>query len=309
MWALLKDTFNGFNNDKVGTLSGGLAYFTVFSMGPLFVVIISLCSFFLGRDAIEGKVYDILGGFVGKDTAAQLQQIIANAYVSNKSTVATIIGVITLMIGATSVFGVIQDSINTIWGLKSKPQNGLWKIIQNRFLSFSVIISLGFILLVSLVVSGLMEMLNNRLLHKFPEVAVVVFYILNLILTLGISTIIFAMIFKILPDANVKWKDVILGAFITACLFMAGKFGISIYIAQSKVGTSFGAAGSLVALLIWVYYSSMILYIGAEFTKAYAVKYGSKIYPNDYAVTIQVVATEFENKSIQKNEQQKKELN
>jgi membrane protein len=307
VWELLKDTFTGFNNDKVGTLSGGLAYFTVFSMGPLFVVIISLCSFFLGRDAIEGKVYGILAGFVGKDTAVQVQQIIANAYVSNKSTLATIIGIITLMIGATSVFGVIQDSINTIWGLKAKPQNGIWKIIQNRFLSFSVIISLGFILLVSLIVTGVIEMLNNRLLSKFPEVAVVVFYILNLVVTLGISTVIFAMIFKILPDANVKWKDVILGAFITACLFMVGKFGISIYVAQSKVGTSFGAAGSLVALLIWVYYSSMILYIGAEFTKAYAVKYGSKIYPNDYAVTVQVTTTEHENKSIQTNEMQKKE--
>jgi membrane protein len=308
VWELIKDTFNGFSNDKVGTMSGGLAYATVFSMGPLFVVLISLCGVFFGREAIEGKIYRILENFVGKDTAVQLQHIIANAYVSNKSTVAATIGVITLIVGATSVFGVIQDSINSIWGLKAKPKNGLWKMIQNRFLSFSIIISLGFILLVSLVVTGLVEMLNNRLLSIFPAMAVIVFYILNLILTLGISTLIFAMIFKILPDANVKWKDVTLGAFITACLFLAGKFGISIYVAQSKVGTTFGAAGSLVVLLIWVYYSSMILYIGAEFTKAYAVKYGSKIYPNDYAVTVQVVAVETGDKSIQRNEVDKKDL-
>lgn len=306
-WEILKDTFTGFSNDKITMQSGALAYYTVFSMGPLFVVIISLCSLFLGREAIEGKVYAILEDFVGKDTAVQLQQIIANAYISNKSVLAATIGIIMLVIGATTVFGVIQDSINSIWGLKAKPKNGLWKIIQNRFLSFSMIVGMGFILLVSLVVTGVIEMLNNRLLNVFPGVAVVIFYILNLILTLGISTLIFAMIFKILPDANVKWKDVFLGALITAILFVIGKFAISFYVSQSKVGSTFGAAGSLVVLLIWVYYSSIILYIGAEFTKCYAVKYGSKIYPNDYAVTVQSVVVEDENKSIQKNEKQKKE--
>jgi membrane protein len=306
-WEILKDTFTGFSNDKITMQSGALAYYTVFSMGPLFVVIISLCSLFLGREAIEGKVYAILEGFVGKDTAVQLQQIIANAYISNKSILAATIGIIMLIVGATTVFGVIQDSINSIWGLKAKPKNGLWKIIQNRFLSFSMIVGMGFILLVSLVVTGVIEMLNNRLLNVFPGVAVVVFYILNLIVTLGVSTLIFAMIFKVLPDANVKWKDVFLGALITAILFLVGKFAISFYVSQSKVGSTFGAAGSLVVLLIWVYYSSIILYVGAEFTKCYAVKYGSKIYPNDYAVTVQSVVVEDENKSIQKNEKQKKE--
>ncbi|KAA5532395.1 YihY/virulence factor BrkB family protein [Taibaiella lutea] len=306
-WEILKDTFTGFSNDKITMQSGALAYYTVFSMGPLFVVIISLCSLFLGREAIEGKVYAILEDFVGKDTAVQLQQIIANAYISNKSVMAATIGIIMLVVGATTVFGVIQDSINSIWGLKAKPKNGLWKIIQNRFLSFSMIVGMGFILLVSLVVTGVIEMLNNRLLNVFPGVAVVVFYILNLIVTLGVSTLIFAMIFKVLPDANVKWKDVFLGALITAILFLVGKFAISFYVSQSKVGSTFGAAGSLVVLLIWVYYSSIILYIGAEFTKCYAVKYGSKIYPNDYAVTVQSVVVEDENKSIQKNEKQKKE--
>jgi len=307
-WEISKDTFNGFSNDKITMQSGALAYYTVFSMGPLFVVIISLCSFFLGREAIEGKIYAILEDFVGKDTAVQLQQIIANAYVSNKSTFAATVGIIMLVVGATSVFGVIQDSINSIWGLKAKPnKNGIWKMIQNRFLSFSMIVGLGFILLVSLVITGVIEMLNNRLLHVFPGVAVIVFYILNLVVTLGISTLIFAMIFKVLPDANVKWKDVLLGAFITAILFLAGKFGISFYVSQAQVGSTFGAAGSLVVLLIWVYYSSIILYIGAEFTKSYAVKYGSKIYPNDYAVTVQSIVVEDENKSIQKNEKQKKD--
>jgi membrane protein len=306
-WEILKDTFTGFSNDKITMQSGALAYYTIFSMGPLFVVIISLCSLFLGREAIEGKVYAILEDFVGKDTAVQLQQIIANAYISNKSVFAATIGIIMLIIGATTVFGVIQDSINSIWGLKAKPKNGLWKIIQNRFLSFSMIVGMGFILLVSLVVTGVIEMLNNRLLIVFPGVAVVIFYILNLVVTLGVSTLIFAMIFKILPDANVKWKDVFLGALITAILFLVGKFAISFYVSKSEVGSTFGAAGSLVVLLIWVYYSSIILYIGAEFTKYYAVKYGSKIYPNDYAVTVQSVEVEDENKSIQKNEKQKKE--
>ena len=302
MWQVIKDTFTGFSDDKITKLSGSLAYSTVFSMGPLLVVMISFCSIFFRREAIEGKVYSVLQGFVGKDTAAQLEEIIKNAAVGNKSTIAATIGVITLIIGATAVFAEIQDSINSIWGLKAKPKQGWLKMVQNRFLSFSIIVSLGFLLLVSLAISGIIEGLSHRLQAAFPGIAVVVFYIVNLLLTLGVSTLIFAVIFRVLPDAHIRWKDVMSGACVTAVLFMLGKFGISFYISQTKVGSTYGAAGSLVVVLVWIYYSSIILYLGAEFTKAYAVAFGAAIHPNDYAVTTRQVEVETGKQTIQQKE-------
>jgi len=302
LFGVLKDTFKGFGNDNVTKLSGSLAYYTVFSLGPLLVVIISLCSIFLGRDAVEGKIYEQLNNFVGNDTALQLQQIIKNASINGKGQLAAIIGIITLLLGATSVFGDIQDSINKIWGLKPKPKKGLLKMLRNRFLSFSVIASLGFLLLVSLGISAIIEALMYRFQAKYPDVAVIFVYIINLLLTLGITSLIFGVIFKVLPDAQIKWKDVMTGAITTAILFMLGKFAISFYISKANVGTTYGAAGSIVILLIWVYYSSIILYFGAEFTKFYAIQYGSAIHPNDYAVTMKQVEVETGNQSIQAKE-------
>lgn len=294
-----KNSFVAMGEDKITKLSGSLAYYTVFSMAPLLVMIISLCGIFLGREAVEGKIVSQLSGFVGVDTAMQLQQIIKNASLAGKSTTAAIIGGITLIIGATTVFAEIQDSINTIWGLKPKPKRGWLKMIQNRLLSFSVIISLGFLLLVSLGVTAIIDGFSERLRSYFPDVTVVVFYILNILITLVVITLIFAVIFKVLPDAKIKWKDVMAGAIATSLLFMLGKFGISFYISKSNVGSTYGTAGSLVVLLLWVYYSSIILYLGAEFTKAFAIKYGSAIHPNDYAVTTKTVEIETGSKSVQ----------
>ncbi|MEO7766038.1 MAG: YihY/virulence factor BrkB family protein [Ferruginibacter sp.] len=302
MWEVLKNSFKGFDEDKVTKLSGSLAYYTVFSMGPLLIVIISLCSLFLGKEAVEGKIYSQLAGFIGADTAIQLQEIIKNASLAGKSKVAAIIGGITLLIGSTTVFAEIQDSINGIWGLKPKPKRGWVKLLQNRFLSFSVIVGLGFLLLVSLGVTALIDGFSDHLRQRFPEVTIVVFYVINICITLFIITLIFGIIFKVLPDATIKWKDVIAGALATAVLFMLGKFGISFYISKSNVGSTYGTAGSLVILLLWVYYSSLILYFGAEFTKAYAVKYGSKIYPSQYAVTTKTVEIETGAQSIQSKE-------
>ena len=302
IWEVLKNAVNGFSDDKVTKLSGSLAYYTVFSMGPLLIVIISLCALFLGREAVEGKIYAQLADFVGSDTAAQLQQIIRNASVSGKGKTAAIIGGATLLIGATTVFGEIQDSINGIWGLKPKPKKGWLKMIQNRFLSFSVVVSLGFLLLVSLSISTVIEGFSTSLRNAYPDVTVVVFYILNLVITLAATTLIFAVIFKVLPDADIRWKDVMTGAVTTAILFMIGKFGISFYISKSNVGSTYGTAGSLVVLLLWVYYSSIILYFGAEFTKAYAVQFGRAIHPAPYAVTIRQEEIETGKKTVQAKE-------
>jgi membrane protein len=300
-WAVLKATFTGFDDHKVTKLSGSLAYYTVFSMAPLLVVIISLCGIFLGQEAAEGKIYEQLAGFMGKDTASQLQEIVAKAAIGDKGVVAFIIGIVILFVGATTVFADIQDSINFIWGLKPKPKRGWLKILQNRFLSFSVIISLGFILLVSLAITALLDGFSARLQARFSQVSVILFYILNQLLTLAVISLIFGVIFKVLPDAIIKWRDVLFGAIVTALLFMLGKSGISIYIGQSDVGSTYGAAGSLVILLLWTYYSSIILYVGAEFTKAYAIAYGSEIRPSHYAVTTKEIEVETGNNSVQEN--------
>lgn len=299
---LFKDAFSGFGNDNVTQLSGSLAYATVFSLAPLMVVIISLCGIFLGREAVEGQIYNQLKSFLGSEAAAQLNNIIRNASITGKGKLAAIIGGITLLVGATGVFSEIQTSINTIWGLKAKPKKGWLKMLQNRFLSFSVIISLGFLLLVSLGITTLVEGLSDRLKLHFPDVTVVVFYIVNLVLTFIITTVIFAVIFKVLPDAEIKWKDVAAGAIATAVLFMLGKFAISFYIGKSNVGSTYGAAGSIVVLLLWVYYSAIILYFGAEFTKAYAIGYGSEIHPSKYAVTTKVIEVETGKQSVQQTE-------
>lgn len=303
IWEILKNSFEGFGDHKVTKLSGSLAYYTVFSMAPLLVVVISLCGLFLGEEAARGQIYSQLSGFIGADTALQLQEIVKKASIGDKGTVAFIIGTVTLLVGATTVFSDIQDSINTIWGLKPKPKRGWLKMLQNRFLSFSVIISLGFLLLVSLAVTSLLDGFSSRLQVRFSEVSVVVFYILNQVVTLSVISLIFGVIFKVLPDAEIKWRDVAFGALVTAVLFMIGKFGISVYIGQSDVGSTYGAGGSLIVLLLWTYYSSLILYFGAEFTKSYAIARGSEIRPSHYAVTTRQVEVVSEERSVQENEE------
>lgn len=289
-------------DDRITKMSSSLAYYTIFSMAPLLIIIISLSGLFLGKDAAEGKIYAQLANFIGPNTASQLQTMIHNASLSGKSEFAAIVGVITLVIGATTVFAQIQDTINFIWGIKPKPKKGWLTLLKNRFLSFSVIIGLAFLLLVSLTISTIIDGFGDALKAHFPQITVVALYVINTIITLIITSVIFGAIFKVLPDAKIKWKDVLAGAVTTAVLFMLAKFGISYYISKSNVGTTYGAAGSLVILLLWVYFSAMILYFGAEFTKAFAVKFGSQIYPDVYAVTTKMVEVETGKKTIQEKE-------
>jgi membrane protein len=300
LFQILKTSVNGFFDDKLMKLGGSLAYYMVFSMGPLLLIVITLCSIFFGRSAVEGKIYGQLQGFVGHDTALQLQQIIKNAAISGKNIAATVIGIIVLLVGATSVFAEMQDSINMIWGLKAKPKKSWLKLLQNRFLSFSIIVSLSFLLLVSLGVSALVEGFGNHLKTIFPGITVTFFYVLNMIITLGITCFIFMVIFKVLPDGDIRWKDVFAGSVATTLLFLLGKLGISVYIAKSNIGTTYGPAGSLVVILLWIYYSAIILYFGAEFTKNYALEYGAPIHPSEYAVTVEQVEVEKGQKPISK---------
>lgn len=290
-WLILKEAATSFIEDKVLKLSASLAYYTIFSVAPMLIVIIFFCDLFLGREAIEGTLYSQIKDLVGDQAAVQVQQMIRNATLSEDMSWATIVGFVTLVMGATGVFAEIQDSINTIWRLKSKPKKGkgLVRMLLNRLQSFSLVVSMGFILLVSLVVNGVIEILNKNLAKLFPEVAVILIYLINMAITFLVITTLFAIIFRVLPDARIRWKDVIVGSITTAILFMLGKFGIGYYLGASRIGSTYGAAGSIVIILLWVYYSAAILYFGAEFTRAYVQHFGERIYPNEYAVWIKQV--------------------
>jgi len=289
---VLKNTFKGFDDDNIAKLSGSLAYTIIFSLGPLLLVIISLCSIFLGRKAIEGEVYLQLAGFVGTAAAAQFQDVVASASLANRNAVAMTIGIVTLIIGSTALFAEIQSSVNLIWGIRPQPKKGWLKFLQNRFLSFSILISLGFLLLVTLGITTLIDGLSDRLMELFPQITVVFFYVLNLAITFGITSLVFGIIFKVLPDADIQWKHVRAGSFATAILFMIGKFIISYYIKSANVGSAYGAASSVIVLLTWVYFSAIILYFGAEFTKYYALHYGETIRPSKYAVGTKTIEIE-----------------
>jgi membrane protein len=247
---LLVQAGKSFTKDRIPKLSASLAYYTIFSLGPMMIVIIYLADVFLGRQAIEGSIYEQVKGLVGNQAAFQVQEIIKNASVSGKSTVTAIVGFVALIVGATTVFSEIQDSINSIWKLKVKTERGWLKMLLNRLLSFSLVVSLGFLLLVSLLLNALVEGFMDRLQELFPHTAVILIYIINLLLTFLIIWSLFAIIFKVLPDAVIRWKDVAVGAFFTAFLFMAGKFGISFYIGQTDIGSTYGTAGSLVNIIV-----------------------------------------------------------
>jgi membrane protein len=300
-WSITRQSFSDFIDNKVFKLSAALAFYTVFSLPAMLIIVIAVSDIFYGKDAIEGTLYGQISSFVGTEAAIQIQQTIRAAALAGDSRFATIVGIVTLLIGATSVFSEIQDSINSIWKLKLKPKkksHGLLFILINRLLSFSMVVGLGFILLVSLFVNSVLDALINRLTEVFPEGKVFLVYIVNHLVTFLITALLFAIIFKVLPDAKIKWKHVRAGAFFTAALFMIGKFLIGYYLGQSRLSSSYGAAGSVIVILLWVYYSAMILYLGAVFTHVYVAHSGSRIYPSDYAVWVQEIEIESD-KSIE----------
>lgn len=304
-WKITKHAFGEFINHDVLKLSAALAFFTIFALPGLLIIIIWFSDIFYGRQVVEGSVYSQIEAFVGHSAAVTIQDTIHNATQSSHGRLATMVGLISLIIGATSVFNEIQSSVNQIWQLKARPRKGFGflKLVLNRLLSFSMIITLGFILLVSLMINGGMDLLMDKLMQKNPQMTVILVYSINIILTYFISAFIFAAIFKILPDARVAWKHVRVGAFVTAFLFMGGKFIIGYYLGHNQMTSAYGAAGSVIVLLLWVYYSSMILYFGAAFTHSYVLYKGSRIYPNSYAVWVQQIEVESEKSVLQQPEE------
>ncbi len=287
LWYLLKNTTKEFISDNGLTLSASLSYYTIFSLPPLLIVIIAIFDFFFGPDAVRGELFGQIKGIVGNATAAEIQDMIKNVRLSNSTIFATVFGAAILLIGASGIFAEMQTSINYIWGIEAKPKRGLAKFLKNRLMSFSMIGSVGFLLLVGLIINALMDVLDGHLVHYFPGITVYLFYVLNILSVFLIITVLFTIIFKTLPDGTISMKDSIIGALFTSLLFMLGKFLIGAYIVGSHIASVYGAMGSIILILVWVYYSSIILYFGAEFTKVYAHKHGQKIIPNEYSVQTQ----------------------
>jgi membrane protein len=285
-WLILRQTFTEFFNDHALKFSASLSYYTIFSLGPVLIIIISLAGIFFGKDAVEGKMYGQIQGLVGSAAALQIQDIISNIEESQMSRSGAILGLVILFIGATGVFTEMQDSINYIWSIKTKPKKSIVKFLLDRLLSFSLIISFGFILMVSLGVHALVDLLYDKLKIYFNEVTVILFQGMNYVILFVVITTLFAIIFKILPDAKIRWKDSFIGASFTAVLFLIGKSFISLYLGNSNIGVTYGAAASVVIILLWVYYTSIILYFGAEFTKIYTMNFGGGIVPEKTAVFI-----------------------
>jgi membrane protein len=285
MAELIKETFREWSEDKAVRLAAALAYYTVVALAPLLIIILAIAGLFFGRDAAQGQIVAQINSLVGEQSGEAIQGIIANASQPKSGIIASIFGIAALLFGASGVFGELQEGLNTVWEVQPKPGRGIAGIIKDRFLSLTMVFGVGFLLLVSLVLSAGLSALGEYLkgLLPLPEV---ILQGLNFIISFVVISLLFAMLFKVLPDAKIAWNDVWIGAVITALLFTVGKFLLGLYIGRSSVGSAYGAAGSLIVILIWIYYSSQILFLGAEFTKVYANKYGSLIQPDEDAMAV-----------------------
>jgi membrane protein len=273
---LAKETLMRWVDDKASALAAALSYYALFSMAPLILIAISVAGFLFGHDAAEGHLYDQIAGLVGPEGAKAIEALVAGLDEQKSGgVIATVIGLLTLFFGSSGVFAQLQDSLNGIWRAKSPTTNGVLDWIRVRFLSFSMVLGIGFLLLISLVLSAALAALG-QLVGEFIPGWVVLGHVVNATISLAVITVLFAMMFKVLPDTYVAWRDVWLGALVTSFLFTLGKFAIGFYLGQASVASSYGAAGSVVIVLLWVYYSAMILYLGAEFTYVYSVRYGSR---------------------------------
>jgi membrane protein len=283
---LLKETITGFMNDHAMSLSAALSYYAIFSIPPLLILVITLSGFIFGEDAVRGQLFEQINDLVGDNAAFQIQEILRYVKLSEMGTLATMISVVILLLGASAVFGEMQHAINFIWDIRKKPKKGIRKFLKNRLMAFSMIGTAGFLLMISLMLNAVMQVLSDTFTSRFPHASLQWFLVLNNVFMFIIITLLFTAILRLLPDGKVAWRDCLIGATFTAVLFMLGKLAIALYLGQSNVGTIYGVAGSVLLILLWVYYSAIILYLGVEFTKVYAMTYGKKIIPNEYTIKV-----------------------
>ena len=283
--SLIKSTVVEWIDDNAARVAASLAFYTLLSMAPLVVLSISMAGVVMGEDAVRGKLLNEVGAVIGPQAAGALNAIVTSAEQSQSGTLSSIISLIVLFVGASGVFGELQYALDTIWGVKPKPQRGVMGIIKERLFSFSLVIGVAFVLLVSLLVSAALSAVGKFMADTLPGGAVV-WQMVNIAVSLGVITVLFALIYKVVPDVEIRWRDVWVGALVTAVLFNIGKYLLGFYLGRSTVASSYGAAGSVVALVVWVYYSAQIVFVGAEFTQVFAKKYGVQIRPSKNAMFI-----------------------
>ena len=282
IFKLLKEAFKEWQEDKASLLAAALAYYTVFSITPLLVIAIAIAGAVFGQDAAQGEIVAQINQLVGQQGAEAIETALNNANQPQIGSIASIISVIVLLVGASGVFAQLQEALNTVWNVRTKSDAGIWGFIRKRLLSFGMVLAIGFLLLVSLVISAMLSGIGKLEINILPGMTVI-WQILNFTVSFGFISLLFALIYKYLPDVTIRWKDVWVGAIITALLFTAGKFLIGLYLGRGSLGSAYGAAGSLIVFLAWVFYSAQILLFGAEFTQVYTRKYGKKISPDSHA--------------------------
>ena len=292
-WGILKETGQKWVDDRAMSLAASLALYALLSLAPLLVLAVSVAGFAFGESAARGELTQQFRAMLGPDAGAAVESVLVHAQEPHANVIGTVIGLIVLFFGASGGFTELQDSLNAIWQVKPKPGLGVLGIIRARVFSFAMVLSVAFLLLVSFIISAGLEVVGKVMASRLPGGAAVWIGV-NLVLSAGVVTVLFALIFKVIPDARVRWRDVWYGAAFTAVLFTIGKALIGLYLGHAGVGSPYGAAGSLVVLVVWVYYSAQILFFGAEFTQAHARQDGSRIEPSDHAVATTVSAAQLQ---------------
>jgi membrane protein len=272
---LLKRTYTDWSRDKVPRMGAALAYYTIFSLAPLLVIAIAIAGFVFGKDAVQGRIMGEIQGLIGYESARAVQTMIQSAHKPAHGLVATIVGVVVLLVGASGVFSEMQDALNTIWKVDTTSRTGVWSLVRYRFLSFGMVLGIGFLLLVSLVLSAALSAAAGYL-EDFISVPPAVLHAIDFLFSVFFIAALMALIFKLLPDVKIAWSDVWVGAALTSLLFTLGKFLIGFYIGKSVTTSAYGAAGSVVIILAWIYYSAQLLYFGAEFTHVFSRECGSR---------------------------------
>jgi membrane protein len=285
IWGLLKETFDAWSEDHVTRLSAALAFYTVLSLAPLLVVAVAIAGFFFGEDAARGQIASELARVVGESAGQGIQTLLTHAQEPTQGTWSSIIGLIVLMAGASGVFGELQAALNTVWNVEPKPGRGIGGILRDRFFSFSMVMGVCFLLLVSLVLSAVLAAAGALFQSSLPGGAQL-WAIVNFSISALVIAVLFALIFKIVPDIEIDWEHVFPGALVTSLLFSAGKYFLGLYLGRASVASPYGAAGSVVVLVIWVYYAAQILLLGAEFTRVYAHARGAHVVPSRNAIEV-----------------------
>jgi membrane protein len=299
-WPLLKDTVKKWQEDEVLELGAALSYYTVFSLAPLLFIAIAIAGLVYGRDAVQGRLVGEIQGLIGQQGAEAVQTMLAHTWRQGSNGLATAVGVVTILFGASGVFSQLQSSLNRIWEVTPRPSRGIRGLLKVRALSFGMVLGIGFLLLVSLIISAALTAISAYAIGLLPSLKIL-FTVAGFVVSFAVITLLFAMIFRFLPDAEIAWREVWVGSVVTALLFEVGKFLIGLYLGKSSVASAYGAAGSLVVILLWVYYSSQILFFGAEFTQVYACRYGHEIEPSSHAMRVKRVKVEG-NRAVQEHE-------